>query len=104
MFSRNTSGLVQNPCKIDFYLTFLNGIEQHNGRQARAARAAFALGLSLQVKLSSNLTASPRLRQLTGRASADNVHSTKNESPVLPPLPHGYENIILVLRKERDSS
>lgn len=40
----------------------------------------------------------------TGQASVDNAHSIKNESPVLPPLPNGYEKIVLVLRKERDSS
>lgn len=51
--------------------------------------AAFALGLSLQVKLSSTFTASLRLTQLTGRASVDNAHRIKNESPELPPLPNG---------------
>lgn len=66
--------------------------------------AAFALGLLLQVKLSSTFTASPRLRHLTGGVSIDNTHSIKNESPVLPPLTNGYEKIILVLRKERELS
>lgn len=64
----------------------------------------FALELWLQVKLSSTFTASPTLRQLTGRASVDNAHKIKNKSPVPPPLPNGYENLILVLRKERDPS
>lgn len=55
--------------------------------------AAFALTTTTAGKLSSSFTATPSVRTAY-RVSVCKyrVHSIKNESPVLPPLPSGHKN------------
>lgn len=93
---------MQHPCKTEFYLTFLIGIQQHSGRQARAAGGSLCSGVIAAGKALQHFH-NPAEAQTANRA-ADNAHSIKNESPVFPPLPNGNEKIILVLRKEIESS